>query len=48
MEVWETDGVDNYSARPLQMHIHTPSEHTIDGKQYDAELHFVHEFKTSD
>ena len=25
----------------LQMHFHTPSEHTIDGEKFDAELHFV-------
>jgi carbonic anhydrase len=25
-----------------QFHFHAPSEHTIDGKQYDAELHLVH------
>ncbi|KAI5664735.1 hypothetical protein M9H77_24058 [Catharanthus roseus] len=25
-----------------QMHWHTPSEHTIDGHHYDAELHLVH------
>eukprot|EP00347_Sterkiella_histriomuscorum_P010097 403338689 len=26
----------------LQMHIHSPSEHTFDGKNYDLELHLVH------
>ena len=28
--------------RPLGLHIHTPSEHTINGKLLDAELHIVH------
>lgn len=26
-----------------QFHIHAPSEHTVNGHQYDAEIHFVHE-----
>ena len=26
----------------VQFHFHAPSEHTIDGQQYDAELHLVH------
>jgi len=26
----------------LQFHFHSPSEHTIDGHHYDAEVHFVH------
>jgi carbonic anhydrase len=26
----------------LQFHFHSPAEHTIDGKLYDAELHIVH------
>lgn len=27
---------------PLQYHWHAPSEHTVDGHLFDAELHFVH------
>jgi len=26
----------------LQYHLHTPSEHTLDGEYYDAEIHLVH------
>eukprot|EP00347_Sterkiella_histriomuscorum_P001009 403373689 len=37
----------NYEAEPetfqlLQFHVHSPSEHTFDGKHYDLEIHFVH------
>ena len=32
--------------KALQFHIHAPSEHTINGKHYDAELHIV--FKVTD
>lgn len=28
--------------RPVQFHFHAPSEHTIDGRHYDLEMHFYH------
>ena len=33
---------------PLQLHFHSPSEHTVAGKYYDVELHIVHKYKSSD
>lgn len=30
---------------PLQFHFHAPSEHTVDGTQYDLEVHFVHLYR---
>ena len=47
-DVWGTDffsegkDVVNFLATPGQMHIHTPSEHQFNGKNYDAEIHWVH------
>jgi carbonic anhydrase len=35
-----TEGADTWDL--LQFHFHSPSEHTVDGKRFDAELHFVH------
>ncbi|MBC7818025.1 MAG: carbonic anhydrase family protein [Planctomycetaceae bacterium] len=31
-----------------QFHVHTPSEHTLDGKHFDLEIHFVHKSKAGD
>ena len=30
---------------PLQFHFHAPSEHTVSGTQFDAEMHIVHTYK---
>ena len=27
---------------PAQLHFHSPSEHTVNGKHYDLEMHIVH------
>ena len=46
--VWQTDYSDEdqeiktFVNKPVQMHIHTPSEHQFNGKNYDAEIHWVH------
>ncbi len=34
--------VNGVASTLLQMHFHAPSEHTIEGVQYAAEMHFVH------
>ena len=34
--------VNGVTSTLLQMHFHAPSEHTIAGKQFPAEMHFVH------
>ncbi|XP_076890043.1 alpha carbonic anhydrase 4-like [Bidens hawaiensis] len=44
--VWQGDAggieVNGSTYKLIQCHWHTPSEHTIDGKKFDAELHLVH------
>jgi carbonic anhydrase len=35
--------IDGAEYRLVQFHFHAPSEHTLDGRSYDAEVHFVHE-----
>jgi carbonic anhydrase len=40
MELTTKGGVTNWY--PLQFHFHSPSEHTINGKNMDLELHIVH------
>lgn len=39
-------GGQRYSLQ--QFHYHAPSEHTLDGRQFDAELHFVHKLVGAD
>jgi|Transcript_18722 carbonic anhydrase len=41
------DGSQSYF-QPLQFHFHAPSEHTVNGKNYDLEVHFVHTVRGSD
>jgi carbonic anhydrase len=41
-----SDSVLEYKA--LQFHIHSPSEHTVNGKNYDAEMHLVLEVISAD
>lgn len=40
MAAWFVDG-DRYNL--LQLHFHSPSEHTINGTRYPLEAHFVHQ-----
>ncbi|EGZ25793.1 hypothetical protein PHYSODRAFT_253570 [Phytophthora sojae] len=34
--------VNDAAYNMAQFHLHAPSEHTVDGKAHDAEIHFVH------
>ena len=44
LEITFHDGAKT-SFSPLQFHFHAPSEHSVDGKLYDAEMHIVHVYK---
>ena len=41
MDLTNENGVTG-KYEPLQFHFHSPSEHTVEGKLYPAELHIVH------
>ena len=41
LELTFADGSKSYF-QPLQFHFHAPSEHAVNGKLYDLEVHFVH------
>lgn len=34
--------------KPMQIDLHAPSEHTIEGRQYDLEMQIVHHYKGTD
>jgi carbonic anhydrase len=40
--------IDGVSYKLVQFHFHGPSEHTIDGKQFALETHFVHKSEKGD
>ena len=46
LQITFADGSKSFFT-PLQFHFHAPSEHSVDGKLYDAEVHFVHTIKGS-
>ena len=38
------DGSMSYY-EPIYLNFHSPSEHTVDGKHHDLEMHIVHKYK---
>ena len=47
LDITFADGSQSFY-EPLQFHFHAPSEHTVGGKSYDLEVHFVHKIAGSD
>lgn len=46
IKLTDLNGRGPYGYRVNHMHMHGPSEHRIDGVQYDLEIHIVHELVT--
>ena len=46
LQITFADGSKSFFT-PKQFHFHAPSEHSVDGELYDAEVHFVHVIKGS-
>ena len=44
LRMTDLNGVGPLNYVCTQFHFHSPAEHKLNGKQYDLELHFVHEF----
>lgn len=42
IQLFDATAKRNYVTRGVQFHFHSPSEHTIDGKEFELELHIVH------
>ncbi len=40
--------IDGTDYQLLQFHFHAPSEHTVEGKSFDMEMHLVHESEAGD
>lgn len=43
IEVTDLNGKGPYIYKVNHLHMHGPAEHKIDNKQYDLEIHIVHE-----
>ena len=41
-DLQEEENLHTFTTRGMQFHFHSPSEHTIEGRQFDMEMHIVH------